>query len=293
MPTFNTPEPITAIIELVVGEARIAAGDRTETVVDVRPSDPSDELDVQAAEQTRVECSAGRLLVKAPKQRTLGLFGKVGSVDVTIELPAGSHLEADASVGTLRCAGRFGECRIKIVAGDIHVGAAAKLDARTGAGAITVDRVAGDAEANTGSGKLRLREIEGTAVVKNSNGDIWIGEIGGSLRMNTANGNLSVDRARAGITAATAMGDIRIGEVARGEASLKTAFGQIEIGVRSGVAARLDVHTSFGRVHNHMDAAEGPGSSEGTIEVHARTSYGDIVIRRSQTAQQTFGTDEQ
>ena len=73
----------------------------------------------------------------------------------------------------------------------------------------------------------------------------------------------------------------RIGEVVRGSASLKTACGDIEIGIHAGTAARLDVHTSFGRVHNHMDTADSPESSDETIEVHAHTSYGDILIRRS------------
>jgi len=30
-----------------------------------------------------------------------------------------------------------------------------------------------------------------------------------------------------------------------------------------------------------MDASDGPGPSDQTVEVRARTSYGDIVIRRS------------
>ncbi|MGH3980492.1 MAG: hypothetical protein ACRDRZ_16080 [Pseudonocardiaceae bacterium] len=39
--------------------------------------------------------------------------------------------------------------------------------------------------------------------------------------------------------------------------------------------------TQFGRVHNRLDTAQGPEPSDETVEVHARTSYGDIVIRRS------------
>src|SRR5579859_7898408 len=82
MPTFDTPEPISAVVELAVGDASITASDRTDTIVQVRPSDGSNDADVRAAEQTRVEYAAGRLLVKAPKQRGLGLFGKTGSVDL-------------------------------------------------------------------------------------------------------------------------------------------------------------------------------------------------------------------
>ena len=40
MPTFETPEPISVSLELGVGDVRIAASERTDTVVEVRPSDP-------------------------------------------------------------------------------------------------------------------------------------------------------------------------------------------------------------------------------------------------------------
>ena len=113
MPTFDTPEPISAVLELVVGDVRITASDRDDTAVEIRPSDESHEPDVRAAEQTRVEYSAGRLLVKAPRQRSLSLFGKPGSIDVTIGLPSGSQVYGDASVAAFRCAGRLGECRVK------------------------------------------------------------------------------------------------------------------------------------------------------------------------------------
>jgi hypothetical protein len=281
MPAFDTPEPISVAIDLVVGDARITASERDDTVVEIRPSDGSHDPDVRAAEQTLVEYTAGRLLVKGPKQRGLGLFGKVGSIDVTIGLPAGSQLQGDASVAAFRCVGRLGECRVKTAAGDVQFDHTGPLDLNTGAGAIAVDRVAGHAEVSTGSGRVRVREIDGTAVIKNSNGDSWIGEVAGDLRVNAANGDISVDHANAGITASTANGDVRIGEVVRGSASLKTAMGEIEIGIRAGTAARLDVSTQFGSVRNDMDSAEGPEPSDETVEVRARTSYGDIVIRRS------------
>ena len=281
MPAFDTPEPISATIDLVAGDARITAGDRDDTVVQIQPSDISHEPDVRAAGQTRVEYAAGRLLVRAPRQRSLGLFGKPGSIDVTIELPAGSQLQGEASVAAFRCAGLLGECRISTATGDIELDRTGPLDLRTGAGRITVDHVAGHAEISTGSGRVRLGEVDGTAVIKNSNGDSWIGEVNGELRVNAANGDISVDHAGAGLMARTANGDVRIGEITRDAVSLKTAVGEIEIGIRAGTAARLDVSTQFGRVRNHLDAADSPGPSDQTAEVHARTSMGDIVIRRS------------
>ena len=38
MPTFDTPEPISVTVELSVGDHRIVAGDRTDNVVEVRPT---------------------------------------------------------------------------------------------------------------------------------------------------------------------------------------------------------------------------------------------------------------
>jgi DUF4097 and DUF4098 domain-containing protein YvlB len=284
MPTFVTPEPISATIELVVGDARVTASDRDDTVVDVRPSDSSHEPDVRAAEQTRVEYAAGRLLVKTARQRNLGLFGKVGSIDVTIDLPAGSHLQCEGSVAAFHCMGRLGECRVKTSTGDIQFDHAGNLDLSTSSGTIVVDRVVGRVEASTGTGPLRIREIHGAGVLRNSNGDIWVGEITGNLQANAANGDIRVDRAHADIIAKTVNGDVGVGEVARGSVSLKTACGEIEIGVRAGSVALLDLHTAFGRVLNHMDLVDSPDLSDDTIDVHARTGYGDILIRRSSSA---------
>lgn len=282
MPTFDTPEPISVTIELGVGDARITASDRADTVVEVRPSDGGKGDDVRAAEETRVEYADGRLLVKAPKNwRRYSPFSDGGSIDVTIGLPAGSDLQGDAAVAAFRGVGRLGECRVKTAAGDIQLDATGGLHASTSSGAIVVDRVAGHAEVSTGSGRIRLGEIGGPAVIKNSNGDCWVGEAAGDLRVIAANGDISVGHADAGITASTATGDIRVGGVARGSASLKTASGDVEIGIHAGTAARLDLYTHFGMVHNEMDAADGPGPADETVEVRARTSHGDIVIRRS------------
>jgi hypothetical protein len=299
MPVFDTPEPISVAIELPAGDVRVSASDRADTVVDVRPADESHEPDVRAAEQTRVEYAAGRLLVAAPKPRALGLFGKPGSIDVAIELPAGSHLHADTGAAAFHVTGRLGECRVKTGAGDLDFGETGVLglntgagtitvdrvdgpaEVSTGAGAITVDRVAGSAEVSTGAGRVRLGEITGSAVIKNASGDVRIGEVAGELRVNLANGDITVDRAGAGITASSARGAVRIGDLARGSASLKTGFGEIEIGIHPGTAARLDVSTQFGHVRTLMDPADSPGPSDEIAEVRARTGFGDIVIRRA------------
>jgi hypothetical protein len=282
MPSFETREPISVTLQLGVGDIRIVAGDRTDTVVEVRPSDPAKKSDVSAAEQTRVEYAGGRLLIKAPKGwRQLSPWGGRESIDVQIDLPAGSHVRGEAAVATLRCTGRLGECRYKTSAGDIHVDQAGPVQLRTVAGDIAVNRALDHTEVTTGAGAVWIGTIDGTAVIKNSNGDTRIGEVTGDLRVNAANGRIVVDHSHATVAARTANGDVRLGGVARGAILAETAFGKVDIGIVDDVAAWLDLNTSYGNVQNDLDAVGRPEPGEDTVEVRARTSYGDITVARS------------
>ena len=111
MPTFDTPEPISVTVELGVGDLRIVASDRTDTMVEVRPSDAAKKADVTAAEQTRVEYAGGWLLIKAPKNwRQYSFRGGGESIDVQIELPAGSHLRGETGG---RCCIAASQCMVK------------------------------------------------------------------------------------------------------------------------------------------------------------------------------------
>lgn len=283
MPTFDTPEPISVTLELSVGDVQITASDRPDTVVEVRPSNESDESDVKAAEQTRVEYANGALLVKTPKLRALDFSNKTRSVDVSIDLPTGSRVYGDAAVADLRCSGRLGECRLKTSAGHIQLYHTGPLRLDTAAGHVAVERVVGNAEVTTGTGRVRLGDIDGAAVVKNSNGNTAIGTVTGEVAVRAANGDISIDHALGRqVDAKTANGSIRIGEVVRGSVVLKTAVGDLEVGIGEGIAAWLDVNTGYGRVHNSLDDdSQGPGPSDESVEVRAHTSFGDITVRRS------------
>ncbi|HET6173185.1 MAG TPA: DUF4097 family beta strand repeat-containing protein [Gaiellales bacterium] len=279
MQTFDTPAPITATIDLAVGDVRITAGETGSTVVELRPSDPSNADDVKAAELSRVEYANEALLIRAPKLRSW-LSKKGGSIDVTIELPAGSGLHGTGTLADFSCDGRLGDCHIKTGLGRIRLDAAGTLSLQSGMGDISVERATGHAEVRTGSGDVRLRELDGSVMIKNSNGATWVGVAGGDARLKAANGSIAVDLSRAGVVAKTANGDIRLGEVERGPIVLETKAGDVEVGIREGTAAWLDLHTHVGTVRNALAATAAPDPSAETVEVRARTSVGDVVIRR-------------
>ena len=281
MATFETAEPISVTIVIGVGDVRITASDRRDTVVSVTPSDSSKQSDLQAAENTRVEYSQGSLLVKAPRSwKRYTPFGGAESIDVAIELPSGSRVEAEADVANFTSRGRLGECRFTTAVGKIRIDETGPLHVNTSGGNVNVDRMTGRGQI-TGSGQISIGEIDGSAVIKNLNGVIWVGEVTGDLRCNSANGDVTIDRALGAVTAKTANGAVRIGEVVRGSVELGTAYGELEVGIREGTAALLDVRSSYGNVRNSLQASDRPEPSDQTVEVRARTSFGDILIHRS------------
>ncbi|GAA2136353.1 DUF4097 family beta strand repeat-containing protein [Actinomadura napierensis] len=281
MPEFDTPEPITADIDVYIGQVRVHAGDRADTVVEVRPSDPSLEASVQAAERTIVEFSGGRLLVKGPKPKGLAhLRSWRGTIDVTVALPAGSRVEARVAADFV-ATGRLGETVLRSLSGDVRLEETGPLETKASVGDITVDRVTGPAEVTASTGTVRIGTIDGPGSVKNSTGGITLGEATGDLQLKTGIGDITVDRVPAGLTARTAHGRIRIGAAISGTVRIEGGHGKVDLGIAEGTAAWLDLTSKNGVVRNALTAAEGPETSDAVVEVHAQTNWGDIDVHRA------------
>ncbi|TFV52896.1 DUF4097 family beta strand repeat-containing protein [Blastococcus sp. TF02A_35] len=263
MLTFETPGPVTARIEVAAGTVRVRATQRTTTQVDVRPANPGRSGDVEAARQTRVELTDGRLLVSTPRKLRLVLFGPPASVEIDVLVPEGSEVHAESGFGDVDCEGRFADVRVTSKCGDVRIDRAAEVTARSSAGDVEVGEADGGVEAGTAYGQVRVGSARGDVRLHSSAGDIW------------------VDRALGSVHATTKYGQVRVAEAVRGELVLETAYGTVEAGIRQGTAAWLDLQAGAGRVRNLLDAAEGPDDAVETVEVRARTAYGDVIVRRS------------
>jgi DUF4097 and DUF4098 domain-containing protein YvlB len=281
MTAFDTPNPITASIELPLGTVHLIATKRTDTVVVVNPTDPSRTIDLETAERVDLDLSKDTLIVKVPKTlRDYISLSKPGSVDVTIELPEGSRVEITAGLADVRVDGSLARVNVRCGAGDVHLDETGPLDVSSGAGKVAVNRVAGNGEITT-AGDMEIGIIDGNAEIKNLNGRTWLGEVSGHLQVKSANGDIMVDRARSDVDVKTANGNIDLGEVFTGSTTLETAAGSLQIGIATDTTAWVDARTRFGRIHNTLESAGGPESSGETVEVRARTSFGDITIHRS------------
>ncbi|MEU9607640.1 DUF4097 family beta strand repeat-containing protein [Streptomyces sp. NPDC048057] len=279
MPSFDTPEPISTVAHVESGSIRFAAGVRPDTVVAVAPREPKKDLDVRAAEQTEVSFANGTLTIRTPRQRYL--VGRTGTVDVTVDLPEGSRVELTGAWTQVFGEGRLGEVRVKTSSGDVRLDTTGPLYLTASHGSITVDRVEGPAEVSTSTGSLRVGSIDGTGVLKNSHGTTIVGTVGGDLRVRGANGDIDIARAEGSVAATTAHGTLRVADVARGTVQLETSYGSIEVGVREGTAAWLDVTSDSGQVRNTLTVSDSPKKTEETVEVRARTRYGSIDILRA------------
>lgn len=263
MPTFDSPDPISARIDVTAGTVRVRATQRTTTEVDVRPADPRKSGDVEAAAQTRVEFTDGRLLVSTPRKLRVMLFGPSAAVEIDVHLPEGSEVHAESGFGDVDCEGRFADVRVIGKCGDIRIDRAAAVTARSSAGDVEVGEAAGSVKAGTAYGQVR------------------VGSAGGDMRLDSSAGDIWVDRALGSVHATTKYGQVRVAEAVRGSMVLETACGTVEAGIPEGTAAWLDVQAGSGRVRNLLQAAEGPDDAVETVEIRARTAYGDIVVRRS------------
>lgn len=285
--TFPTPSPIAVVLDLYVAEVRFVATDRTDTVIDVRPGDPDRAADVKAAENTRVEYEeATRTLSvtsRKPRSRFVNFSSKPSeSISILIELPTDSAVRGETDLGDFTAEGALGPVALKTDLGAVRLAETGPLNLRNGVGEVTVNSVNGELQLHTSSSDIRIGTVDGAADILNSNGTIRVGLITGAAGVKAANGPVRVDRALSDITASSSNGEVRIGEVVRGKVSATSKNGSVEIGVREGSAAWLELNTTVGRVYNELTSADAPAEDEPVekVEIQAGTKLGDITIRR-------------
>lgn len=192
MQKFDTTTPVTTVLDIPAGRVRIIAADRADSTVEVLPADASKSRDVKVAEQTTVEYGDGVLRITASAKNQL--LGSSGSVEVTVQLPAGSRVEAKAASAELRGVGRLGEVTFEGAEGIVKLDEAAGVTLTTHAGDVTVGRLTGPAEISTGKGDIRITEaVQGKVVLRTRAGDVAIGAATGvsaSLDAGTAHGRI-------------------------------------------------------------------------------------------------------
>ena len=193
MQKFDTTAPISAVLDIPAGQIRLVAADRADATVEILPADASKGRDVKAAERIEVTYDGGVLRIEAPeaKNRTLGTSG---SVEVTVQLPTGSRVEAKAAVAEFRSVGRLGDVTFEGAQGSIELDETTAARPTLLAGDISVGRLDGPAEISTQKGDLNITEaVRGTVALRTEHGAISLGAargISASLDAGTTHGRI-------------------------------------------------------------------------------------------------------
>ncbi|MCZ0980661.1 DUF4097 family beta strand repeat-containing protein [Streptomyces diastatochromogenes] len=216
MQNFATPAAIVATLSVPAGRIRLIATDRTDTTVEVLPADPSSSRDKKTAEHTEVTYTDGVLSIEVPKSKG-SVLGGAGSIQVTVQLPTGSRVQAQAAAAELTAVGRFGDIDFQGAYREIKIDEAARLHLTATDGDIEVSRLTGPARITTARGDIRIVEaLTGTVALTTQKGDISIAAATGvsaSLDASTAYGRVGNSLQNNGtpaltIQATTAYGDI-------------------------------------------------------------------------------------
>jgi DUF4097 and DUF4098 domain-containing protein YvlB len=218
MQKFDIPSPISAVLDIPAGRVQFIAADRADTAVEVLPADASKGRDVKLAERTTVEYGDGVLRIETPAAKNQ-LLGSSGSIEVTVQLPAGSGIEAKAASAEFRGVGRLGDVAFEAAQGWIKLDETAGARLTIQAGDVSVGRLGGPAQISTAKGDIRIAEaVRGTVVLTTQAGDVSVGAAHGvsaSLDAGTSSGRIhnalkNTDGAAAqlDIHATTASGDI-------------------------------------------------------------------------------------
>jgi len=215
MQKFDTPAPVSAVLDIPAGRVQFIAADRTDTSVEVLPSNTSKGRDVKAAEQTTVAYADGVLRIENSAKNQY--VGPSGSIEVTVKLPTGSRVEAKAASAELRTVGRLGDVAFEGAYHQIKLDEAASLRLTAVDGDVEVGRLGGSAEISTARGDIRITEAtSGKVVLRTQSGDISVGAAAGvsaALDAGTSHGRISNTLKNDGtaeldIQATTSNGDI-------------------------------------------------------------------------------------
>jgi hypothetical protein len=211
----------------------------------------------EAVRQTRVDYTAGRLVVRTPKELQL----RNVPIAVSVQAPTGSHVEARSGSGAINISGPAG-----------------RLNLHTGSGRITTDQAEGTVKIDTGSGTVRLGPMAAGLRAKTGTGDIEVTAIGGASTVVTGSGDVWLGAVTSDVLARTGSGRVTVANAAAGELELHTGSGAIHVGIRKGSPAEVDLSSGSGEARTELDLTTTPPDHAPPLRIRGRTGSGSALV---------------
>jgi DUF4097 and DUF4098 domain-containing protein YvlB len=283
--TFQTPGEVRTEIRLGSGEVRLNSGEDGQTIVTLEPLRDNDATR-EAIENARIELrergSEYEVVVDVRAGRGFS-FGRGADVRVEVRCPDGTSVEAKSGSADIEGRGRFGSVDVETGSGEVEfeeLSGDAKVNAASGD--VVIDSVGGNARINTASGDQRLGSVSRDVKLNSASGDVVVRSADGEVEVNSASGDVIVQEAASSVSVNTASGDQVVGSAVMGRVTLKSASGDMEIGIREGSTLFVDARSRSGEVRSELPVSDAPPEGDAPhVELRANTMSGDITIARA------------
>jgi DUF4097 and DUF4098 domain-containing protein YvlB len=267
--TFKISPGKTLKLETDQGDVMITSWDKNEVYIKVLGNEKAKEkMDF------RFEGSEDEVIIKAKREGGFfNLFASGINLRFEIKVPSQFNNYGSTSGGDIRLAGVTGKNKLTTSGGDI-----------------SIKSTKGSLDVSTSGGDINLEGSEGELELSTSGGDITAENFKGNFSASTSGGDIDIKGSDSKIQAETSGGDIRLhySGVNKG-VDLETSGGDIYISVPSDFNANAKLYTSGGDVSSEFrgnNAVKISSSkfeadlNQGGAHLHARTSGGDIVLRK-------------
>jgi len=171
------------------------------------------------------------------------------------------------------------------------------LVARTGDGAISIERVQGTIDLDTGDGSIQAYGLEGSLRAHTGDGSLKIEHVDGTLDLDSGDGSASISGKLAGLKLHTGDGSVVVraedGSAMTDDWEIRTGDGGVRLELPDAFGANLDASTGDGRVRveglEPAPADDGDESARRSLKqqlgsggrlLRVRSGSGSITIRR-------------
>jgi len=279
MQTFLTPEPLTIEIRNSAGSVQVDLADVTTTTVDVvsAPAHPLGFLDdvIRAAKAQFAGARSGgpdsgsggpggyredRPLEDPSERVRVDLRPHVaGGESATLIVDTDPARDGWKSAFTVHVTAPAGSgVRVQTQsANTVTTGIAGRIEVRTASGDVRLEQVLGRSVVQTASGDVTITDTA-ECDIRTASGDIEVRRVRSEAQLHSTSGEIRVDGAGNDLSARSVSGDVRVTDAAAGRVELITVSGDVEVGVRAGTLAAIDLSTVSGSTHNDFVVSAEP-----------------------------------
>ena len=281
--TFQTPRPVRLDIRNGAGEIRLDALPAHETMVYLEPQ-RDNEASVEAVRSARIELherADGHDVVIDVRGARRFLRG--AEVLIRVTCPLESHAEIRTGSADIQGRGLFRSVDVETGSGDVRfddISEDAEISAASGD--VEISLVGGEARINTASGDIQIATVGGGGRLNTASGDVVVRTAGGRFEANTASGDVLVREALGSVSINTASGDQEVGSAFHDSINLRSASGDLRVGIKQGSRLYVDARSRSGDVVSELPVSDTPPEGDAPLlELRAHTMSGDITVVRA------------